>query len=77
MSAIPFHTKVSSCQSSFAVKSTGLIIEHFDYLNTLFRVSFNQLKVVEVNEAPVHFFFRHVSLNLFRHCYSKVWKCDC
>ena len=56
MPVIPFHTKVSSCQSSFAVKSTGLIIEHFDRSNALFCVSFNQLKVVEVNEASVHFF---------------------
>ena len=56
MSVIPFHTKVSSCQSSFAVKVTGLLIEQFDRSNALFCVSFNQLNVVEVNEAPVHFF---------------------
>ena len=56
MPVILFHTKFSSCQSSFAVKSTGLLIEHFDRSNALFCVSFNQLKVVEVNEASVHFF---------------------
>ena len=57
MPVIPFHTKVSSCQSSFAVTSTGLLIEYFDCSNILFCASFNQLKVVEVNEASVHFFF--------------------
>jgi len=29
---IPFYAKVSSCQSSFTGKSTGLLIEHFDFL---------------------------------------------
>ena len=63
MPAIPFHAKVSSCQSLlilFTVKSTGLIIGHFDCSNVSFCVRFDQLKVFEENEAPVHF-SRHVS----------------